>query len=745
MPTTKSERKVTRRIGWALEVVALLMAWCVWEVIFEAVILFFTFIFAAAGALCLWASRSPKEHEPPPPTPREETSMTVAAQPWVDENRILGDVMPRMFTNGWPVIAELMQNCYRAGATKVSLRWSQEPGNPFIENSGSSTQVRSLCISDNGPGIPDWDGLRDFLTVGASGFEPEWTKAMPAGMGFYSLLAQSDLIVISSGFGSLEIAPKLWLNESEYRADTQSRITSSDSSSGLKILAYGCSGLPDTREIWNSLDRLRLYAKTMDITVQGKTEVDPIDLEDYFHHVIDLGGARLWWGNKRSNGYSLNSKWGINIPLNSHDCLYMSWFGHVVHRGMQYWAGRAGSPGHVYLEVYDTPHGLVPTPKLPDREEILFDHEDQDLFFAETVPKMIEHYASLSSDFYEAHTECAWAWHSLDSKSYKARSPVSVVWDMQEALFEDSEDQPQWHFELVQVAIPHNQTVHLLGEDSPENEWGDIPLVDSEGNPVIIEGEKSLTAKLDDGRIALYLTVAGNEGVFLQDLTAKKVRENQVIYLAKTPYGSADDLRAGDQTNLLQPTSQRLIVLGTPRPLIDGWVYLPEGVVWEIEWEDGHKIQNRITNDILRRPGFTESLDSSFIVGPDAPTEILEDFKYQVFVYEEYNEDHIQDSYTQMQEFSRRVEEFITQIGGRVPLIKVLEESSVLQSWIGDPENLISILIMGEDKDDKHAVVVIRNPGEIERTLLMRRWTEGGGEAVWNSEDKHLTLKGKIT
>ena len=67
MPSTTSERKTTRRIGWVLEVIALLMAWCVWEVIFEAIILFFTFAFAVAGALCLWASRAPKENEEPPP------------------------------------------------------------------------------------------------------------------------------------------------------------------------------------------------------------------------------------------------------------------------------------------------------------------------------------------------------------------------------------------------------------------------------------------------------------------------------------------------------------------------------------------------------------------------------------------------------------------------------------------------------------------------------------------------------
>ena len=678
--------------------------------------------------------------------------MTVAAQSWVDESRILGDVMPRMFQNGWPVIAELMQNCYRAGATKVSLHWSQDPQNSFIANDGSSTQVRSLSISDNGPGIPDWDGLRNFLTVGASGFEPEWSKAMPAGMGFYSLLAQSERIVIASGFGSLEIEPSRWLNDAEYRAETQSRIKvnsivpNTQFGTGLDILAYGCAGLPESRDIWVRIDRLRLYARTMEITVQGNTAVHPIDPSSYFHHVIDLGGARLWWGNQRDSGRSLDYKWSVNLPQNSHDCLYMSWFGHVVQRGMQYWAGRAGRPGHVYLEVYDTPHGLVPTPKLPDREEILFGRDDQELFFAEVVPRMIDHYASLSSDFYETHTECALAWHNLDWKSYKSRSPVSIVWEMEDIVFDDGDDQPHWHFDLEQVSIPRSKVVHMLGEDAPEEDWGDIPLVDTDGNPVLIEGEKARTTELDDGRSSLYVTIAGNEGVFLQDLCANRADgDSKRIFLARTNYGSADDLRTHDRENLLQPTSSRLIVLGVPQPLIDGWVYLPEGVVWEIEWEDGHKIQQQITNNILCRSGFTESLDPAFILGPDKPAVILEDYKFQVFVYEEYDEDNPHNAMGQMIEFSRRVDEFVTQIGGQVPLIKVLEEGSVLQSWIGDPKNLISILIMGEEKDDKHAVVVISNPEEIERSLLMRRWTEGGGEAAWNSEDKHLTLKGKIT
>ena len=86
------------------------------------------------------------------------------------------------FTQKETVIAEMMQNARRAGATRVSIRY----------DAGSQT----LTVEDNGCGIRDFQRM---LTVAESGWDEE-TKAEehPFGMGFFSALFCAGRVEISS-------------------------------------------------------------------------------------------------------------------------------------------------------------------------------------------------------------------------------------------------------------------------------------------------------------------------------------------------------------------------------------------------------------------------------------------------------------------------------------------------------------------------------------------------------------------
>ena len=192
---------------------------------------------------------------------------------WVDEDRILSQVMPRMFQRGWPVVAELMQNCYRARVSRVDLTYSHAPDTPWANpddaRPSERNSLRSIAIQDDGPGLPTLDALRDFLTVGASGFEEDWSDALPAGMGFYSLLAQAKQVTLTSGFGRVVLDAPRWLQDTSYRAGLFADVDESQARDGLHIMATDCDGLPDDTTMRYRRQRLGLYANTMYIRVNG--------------------------------------------------------------------------------------------------------------------------------------------------------------------------------------------------------------------------------------------------------------------------------------------------------------------------------------------------------------------------------------------------------------------------------------------------------------------------------------------
>lgn len=85
------------------------------------------------------------------------------------------------FSTKTTLISELMQNARRAGATKVSIAFTEDG---------------TLLITDNGAGIESFDTL---LELAESGWD-ETTRQheMPFGMGFFSALYAADRVIVSS-------------------------------------------------------------------------------------------------------------------------------------------------------------------------------------------------------------------------------------------------------------------------------------------------------------------------------------------------------------------------------------------------------------------------------------------------------------------------------------------------------------------------------------------------------------------
>ena len=62
---------------------------------------------------------------------------------WIDENRIIKQLMPQIFQTGMSVVAELVQNSYRAKASTVNIESNKEAGKLAIHDDGAGQ--RSIC------------------------------------------------------------------------------------------------------------------------------------------------------------------------------------------------------------------------------------------------------------------------------------------------------------------------------------------------------------------------------------------------------------------------------------------------------------------------------------------------------------------------------------------------------------------------------------------------------------------------
>lgn len=85
------------------------------------------------------------------------------------------------FTTKTILIAELLQNARRAGATKVSIAYTEDG---------------TLLITDNGAGIESFDTLLEMAESGWDDAIQQYEK--PFGMGFFSALYSAERVIVSS-------------------------------------------------------------------------------------------------------------------------------------------------------------------------------------------------------------------------------------------------------------------------------------------------------------------------------------------------------------------------------------------------------------------------------------------------------------------------------------------------------------------------------------------------------------------
>ena len=94
------------------------------------------------------------------------------------------------FTSTATVLAELMQNARRAGATSVAFRFDE--------------MTRTLSVEDNGRGLEDPQAM---FSIGESGWDAEtMTEERPYGMGFMAAIYAAERVVIQSRGRRIDIA-----------------------------------------------------------------------------------------------------------------------------------------------------------------------------------------------------------------------------------------------------------------------------------------------------------------------------------------------------------------------------------------------------------------------------------------------------------------------------------------------------------------------------------------------------------
>jgi hypothetical protein len=139
-------------------------------------------------------------------------------------------VLRGMFNDSVPgVVAELLQNAQRAGATRVEFATSGEGGS------------YAVSYRDDGHGLlGGMDGLHAFLKLAETFFEnPDVYDQQPMGVGIYSLLAHPDIqsVVVRSGGLALEVDTQRWWVEPGYSKTWFDRVleSSAEADPGLRL------------------------------------------------------------------------------------------------------------------------------------------------------------------------------------------------------------------------------------------------------------------------------------------------------------------------------------------------------------------------------------------------------------------------------------------------------------------------------------------------------------------------------
>lgn len=133
----------------------------------------------------------------------------------VNQSRLIAN-LGSVFSNNTKVLAELMQNARRAGATRIDIAQRDD----------------ALVVSDDGEGIYDFQKL---LTLAESGWDKEvMIEEGPFGMGFFSALFSANKVIVSSNGKKIEIDCKKDFLEQEIS------VLASDVMKGTCVELLGC-------------------------------------------------------------------------------------------------------------------------------------------------------------------------------------------------------------------------------------------------------------------------------------------------------------------------------------------------------------------------------------------------------------------------------------------------------------------------------------------------------------------------
>lgn len=137
----------------------------------------------------------------------------------VNQSRLIAN-LGSVFSNNTKVLAELMQNARRAGATRIDVTQKDDV----------------LIVSDDGEGIYDFQKL---LTLAESGWDKEvMVEESPYGMGFFSAMFSANIVCVESNGKKILIDCKKDLLEQEIL------VCASDIIAGTVIKLWGCK-IPD--------------------------------------------------------------------------------------------------------------------------------------------------------------------------------------------------------------------------------------------------------------------------------------------------------------------------------------------------------------------------------------------------------------------------------------------------------------------------------------------------------------------
>lgn len=97
--------------------------------------------------------------------------------------RMFFKTMQHLFSSSFSVMGELIQNARRAGATRIDI--------------SLDCDSRTICVTDDGIGIENFEALLDLATSGWSSEEVQLSDK-PFGMGFFSAFYACDSVVVYS-------------------------------------------------------------------------------------------------------------------------------------------------------------------------------------------------------------------------------------------------------------------------------------------------------------------------------------------------------------------------------------------------------------------------------------------------------------------------------------------------------------------------------------------------------------------